>query len=55
MLKEASAKIEGAMGEMTDAADQVMTQLTQLQVAASNSKIALQDALAVLNTIRPNR
>ena len=55
VLKEANAKIEGAMGEMTDAADQVMTQLTQLQVAASNSKIALQDALAVLNTIRPNR
>ena len=55
VLKEANAKIEGAMCGMTDAADQVMTQLTQLQMAASNSKIALQDALAVLNTIRPNR
>lgn len=55
VLKEANMRIEGAMGEMTDTADRVMSQLTELQIAASNSKIALQDAMAVLNTIRPNR
>ncbi len=55
VLKEAGARLDTAMGELTEVTDQVLSQLTQLQVAASNGKIALQDATAVLNTIRPNR
>ncbi len=55
VLTEATAKVEGASGELTDMADQVMRQLTQLQVAVSGSKQALQDAAALMNAIRPNR
>lgn len=55
VMKEAGARLDGAVSEMTEITDQVLSQLTQLQVAASNGKIALQDAAAVLNTIRPNR
>ena len=55
VMKEAGARLDGAVSELTEITDQVLSQLTQLQVAASNGKIALQDAAAVLNTIRPNR
>ena len=55
VMKEADARLDGAVTELTEVTDQVLSQLTQLQVAASNGKIALQDAAAVLNTIRPNR
>ena len=55
VMKEAGARLDGAVTELTEVTDQVLSQLTQLQVAASNGKIALQDAAAVLNTIRPNR
>lgn len=55
VMKEAGARLDGAVAELTEVTDQVLSQLTQLQVAASNGKIALQDAAAVLNTIRPNR
>ena len=33
----------------------VMTQLTQLQVAVSSSKQALQDASSIMGAIRPNK
>ena len=55
VMKEAGARLDGAVAELNEVTDQVLSQLTQLQVAASNGKIALQDAAAVLNTIRPNR
>lgn len=55
VLKEANAKIDGTMVDMTDMADQVIRQLTQLQMVVNNSKLALQDATEVLNTLRPNR
>jgi hypothetical protein len=32
-----------------------MRQLTQLQVAVSSSKQALQDAASIMGTIRPNK
>ena len=35
--------------------DQVMAQLTQLQMAVSSSKQALQDAASIMNTIKPNK
>ena len=54
MLKEASAKVDGLSSEITDMADQVMLQLTQLQIAVSSSKQALQDASSIMSSIRPN-
>ena len=55
VLSEASAKVEGISSDITDIADQVMRQLTQLQMAVSSSKQALQDATSIMNTIRPNK
>ena len=55
VLTEAAAKVDGISGDITDMADQVMTQLTQLQMAVSKSKQALQDASSIMNTIRPNK
>ena len=55
VLTEAAAKVEGISADVTDIADQVMRQLTQLQMAVSSSKQALQDATSIMNTIRPNK
>lgn len=55
VLSEATAKVENLSAQITQQADQVMTQVTQLQVAISGSKHVLQDAAAIMNTIRPNQ
>ena len=55
VLTEATAKVDGLSAGITDLADKVMSQLTQLQVAVSSSKQALQDAASIMNTIRPNK
>ena len=55
VLTEASAKVDTISSDITDMADQVMRQLTQLQVAVSSSKQALQDASSIMGTIRPNK
>ncbi len=55
VLGEATAKVDGIAADITDMADQVMTQLSQLQKAVSSSKQALQDAASIMNTIRPNK
>ena len=55
VLKEASAKVDSISTDITDMADQVMMQLTQLQIAVSSSKQALQDASSIMSTIRPNK
>ena len=55
VLKEASAKVDGISADITDMADQVMLQLTQLQIAVSSSKQALQDASSIMSSIRPNK
>jgi len=55
VLSEATAKVEDISADITDMADQVMRQLTQLQMAVSSSKQALQDASSIMNTIRPNK
>ena len=55
VLTEASAKVDGISSDITEMADKVMTQLTQLQVAVSSSKQALQDASSILGAIRPNQ
>ena len=55
VLTEATAKVDGLSAGITDLADRVMSQLTQLQVAVSSSKQALQDAASIMSTIRPNK
>ena len=55
VLTEASAKVDDLSADITDMADQVMQQLTQLQIAVSSSKQALQDASSIMSTIRPNK
>ena len=55
VLTEASAKVDIVSSDITDMADKVMTQLTQLQVAVSSSKQALQDASSIMGAIRPNK
>ena len=51
---EAIAKVDTATAEITAKTDEAMSQLTQLQMAVSTSKQALQDAASLMNTIRPN-
>ena len=54
VLADATAKVDGVASEVGGMADQVMSQLTQLQVAVGNSKKALKDAAATMYAIRPN-
>ena len=54
VLAEAITRVDGTTAEITAKADEVMAQLTQLQVAVSGSKQALQDAASLMNAIRPN-
>lgn len=55
VLTEAAGKVDSISTDITDMADQVMRQLTQLQMAVSSSKQALQDASSIMSTIRPNK
>ena len=55
VLTEAFDKVDGIANDITDMADQVMRQLTQLQISVSSSKQALQDAASIMGTIRPNK
>ena len=54
VLSEAIARVDGTTAEITAKADDAMSQLTQLQMAVSASKQALQDAASLMNAIRPN-
>ena len=54
VLNEAIAKVDTATAEITAKTDEAMSRLTQLQMAVSTSKQALQDAASLMNTIRPN-
>lgn len=55
VLKEASAKVDTISSDIGGMADQVLSQLTQLQIAVSSSKQALQEASAIMNALRPNK
>ena len=55
VLTEAAAKVDGISSDITEMAGKGMTQLTQLQVAVSSSKQALQDASSIMGAIRPNK
>ena len=54
ILSQATGKMDGITDDLTVKADEVMEQLTQLQITISSSKQALQDAVSLMNTIRPN-
>ena len=54
VLADATAKVDGVSTEISGMADQVMSQLTALQVAIGNSKQALRDAASTMYAIRPN-
>ena len=54
VLAEASTKMEGVATEIGGMADNVMSQLTQLQVAIASSKKALNEAVSTMYAIRPN-
>jgi len=55
VLTQTTAKVDGISANITQMADQVMRQLTQLQAAVSSGKQALQDASSIMGTIRPNQ
>lgn len=55
VLTEATAKVNSAADHITEMADQVMGQLTQLQMAVSGSKQAIQEAADLMSAIRPNK
>ena len=55
VLTDAAGKVDGLSADITEIADKVMQQLTQLQVAVSSSKQALQEASSIMNAIRPNK
>ncbi len=54
VLTEATARVESAAQSLTRQADDAMAQLTQLQIAVSAGKQALQDAASIMSAIRPN-
>lgn len=54
ILAQATGRVDNASSQLTQAADQVLGQIAQLQVAVSGSKQALQDAAALMKAIRPN-
>jgi len=55
VLAETIGKVDGASNEIMELADQIMSQLTRLQMMVGSSKQVLQEASSVLNIIRPNK
>jgi len=55
VLTEAAGKVDSASNEIMEMADQIMSQLTKLQMMVGSSKQVLQDASSLLNIIRPNK
>lgn len=53
VLNEAAGKVDGITLDITARADQVMSQLTQLQAAICASKQSFQEASSVMNVLRP--
>ena len=54
VLSEATGKVDSAAAQIGAMADQVMSQLIQLQSAVSGSKDVLQDAISTVNAIKPD-
>lgn len=54
VLAEVTAKVDGTASEIGTMTDQVMAQLSQLQLAVSSSKQALKEAASIMYAIRPD-
>jgi len=54
VLSEATTKVDSAAARIGTMAEQVMSQLVQLQSAVAVSKDVLQDAASTMNAIKPN-
>lgn len=54
ILSEATIKVETLSQDIGSMADQVMAQLSQLQGAVAGSKKTLQDAVAIMYSLKPN-
>lgn len=54
ILKEASLRVNGVTEQIVPITDQILIQLAQLQNTVTTTKQSLQDAVVILNTLRPD-
>ena len=55
VLNQASARVEGAIRQVTGISQQVSAQLDTLQTAISSSRLALQDAADTISRLKPKQ
>ena len=55
VLTEATSRVDTVSREVMETADQIMAQLTKLQMMVSSGKQVLQEAASLMNIIRPNK
>lgn len=54
ILNEASIRVNEMADQVVPIADQILMQITQLQNAVNSTKQSLQDAVVIINTLRPD-
>ena len=54
VLNETSVRINEMAGQVVPIADQILTQIGQLQNAVNTTKQSLQDAVVIINSLRPD-
>ena len=54
ILKEASVRVSDMAEQVVPIADQILMQISQLQNAVNTSRQSLQDAVVIINTLRPD-
>ena len=54
ILSEASVRVNEMANQVVPIADQILMQITQLQNAVNTTKQSLQDAVVIMNTLRPD-
>ena len=54
VLNEASVRINEMADQVVPIADQILMQISQLQNAVNTTKQSLQDAVVIINTLRPD-
>ena len=54
ILNEASVRVNEMADQVVPIADQILMQITQLQNTVNNTKQSLQDAVVIINTLRPD-
>ena len=55
VLTEATSRVDTVSREVMETADQIMAQLTKLQMMVSSGKQVLLEAASLMNIIRPNK